>query len=64
MRKFMGLTRRNLLIYFKDVQSVIFSMLTSIIVLALYLLFLKDTFVDSIEGAMQEIGRASCRERV
>lgn len=53
MRKFMGLTRRNLLIYFKDVQSVIFSMLTSIIVLALYLLFLKDTFVDSIEGAMQ-----------
>lgn len=53
MRKFMGLTRRNLLIYFKDVQSVVFSMLTSMIVLVLYLLFLKDTFVDSIKGSMQ-----------
>ena len=53
MRKFMGLTKRNLLIYFKDIQSVIFSMLTSIIVFVLYLLFLKSTFVDSIEGSMQ-----------
>lgn len=53
MRKFMGLTKRNLLIYFKDIQSVIFSMLTSIIVFVLYLLFLKSTFVDAIEGSMQ-----------
>lgn len=53
MRKFMGLTRRNLLIYFKDVQSVIFSMLTSMIVFVLYLLFLKGTFVEAIQGAMQ-----------
>lgn len=53
MRKFVGLTKRNLLIYFKDMQSVIFSMLTSIIVFVLYLLFLKSTFVDAIEGAMQ-----------
>lgn len=53
MRKFMGLTKRNLLIYFKDVQSVIFSMLTSIIVFVLYLLFLKSTFVDAIESSMQ-----------
>ena len=53
MRKFAGLTKRNLLIYFKDIQSVIFSMLTSIIVFVLYLLFLKGTFVDSIESAMQ-----------
>lgn len=57
MRKFMGLTRRNLLIYFKDVQSVIFSMLTSMIVFVLYLLFLKDTFVDAIEGSMQGLER-------
>lgn len=53
MRRFMGLTRRNLLIYFKDVQSVIFSMLTSMIVFVLYLLFLKGTFVDAIESSMQ-----------
>lgn len=53
MRKFIGLTKRNLLIYFKDAQSVIFSMLTSMIVFVLYLLFLKGTFVDAIEDAMQ-----------
>lgn len=53
MRKFMGLTKRNLLIYFKDKQSVIFSMLTSIIVLVLYMLFLKNTYIDSANSAMK-----------
>lgn len=53
MRRFTGFTKRNLLLYFKDVQSVIFSLLTSIIVFVLYLLFLKGTFLDAIEGAMQ-----------
>lgn len=51
MRKFIGLTKRNLLIYFKDIQSVVFSMLTSIIVFVLYLLFLKSNLVDAIEGS-------------
>ncbi len=53
MRGFLGLTKRNILIYFKDVQSVIFSMLTSIIVFVLYLLFIKMTFVDSINESMK-----------
>ena len=53
MRSFTGFTKRNLLLYFKDVQSVIFSLLTSIIVFVLYLLFLKGTFLDAIEEAMQ-----------
>lgn len=52
MRGFAGLTKRNLLIYFKDIQSVIFSLLTSIIVFVLYLLFLKGTFLDAVNGAM------------
>ncbi|MCR4587936.1 MAG: ABC transporter permease, partial [Lachnospiraceae bacterium] len=52
MRGFIGLTKRNLLIYFKDIYGVIFSMLTSIIVFVLYLLFLKGTFVDAINSAM------------
>lgn len=52
MRGFIGLTRRNLLLYFKDKQSVFFSLLTSIIVFVLYLLFLKGTFVSSLEEAM------------
>lgn len=51
MRKYIGLTKRNLLIYFKDYQSILFSMITPIIVFVLYLLFLKDTFVSPIKNA-------------
>jgi len=51
MRGFVGLTKRNLLIYFKDISAVIFSLLTSIIVFVLYLIFLKGTFVNTIENA-------------
>ena len=54
MRGFLGLTKRNLLLFFKDKQSIIFSLLTSMIVLALYLLFLKDTFVNAMDSAMNQ----------
>ena len=50
-----GLTKRNILVYFKDKQSVVFSVLTSIIVFALYLLFLKGTFVDAIDSAVSGV---------
>lgn len=53
MQGLIGLTRRNVKIYFKDFSSVLFSLLTSIIVFALYLLFLKGTFISSIEDTMQ-----------
>ena len=53
MEGFIGLTRRNVKVYFKDISSVVFSLLASIIVFALYLLFLRGTFVDSIENTMQ-----------
>ena len=52
MRGFLGLTKRNLLLFFKDKQSILFSLLTSMIVLALYLLFLKDTFVSAMDSAI------------
>ena len=54
MRGFLGLTKRNLLLFFKDKQSIICSLLTSMIVLALYLLFLKDTFVSAMDSAMNQ----------
>lgn len=53
MRGFVGFTKRNMMLYFKDLMAVIFSMLTSIIVFALYQLFLKGTFVDSISSSME-----------
>ena len=53
MKDFIGLTKRNLLIYFKDVLAIIFSLMTSMIVFVLYLLFLKGTFVDALNGTMR-----------
>lgn len=50
----MGLTKRNLLVYFKDKGAIVFSLLTSLIVLVLYLLFLKGTFEDAFESAFSE----------
>ncbi len=52
MKMYIGLTKRNLLVYLKDKQSIVFSLLTSMIVFALYLLFLKSTFIDAIESAL------------
>ena len=54
MRGIWGLIKRNLLLFFKDWQSILFSLLTSIIVLVLYLLFLKGTFVSAIQRAMEQ----------
>jgi len=48
MKMYLGLTKRNMLVYFKDRQAVLFSLITSIIVFVLYLLFLRSTFVDAI----------------
>lgn len=59
MKKFMGLTKRNLLIYFKDKPAIVFSLLTSLIVLVLYLLFLKGTFEASLDSALVEAGELS-----
>ena len=55
MKMYIGLTKRNLLVFFKDKQSILFSMLTSIIVFGLYMLFLRGTFVDAINGALEEV---------
>lgn len=55
MRRFMGLTKRNMLVYFKDKGAIFFSLLTSVIVLVLYLCFLKGTFEDALNSAINEI---------
>jgi len=54
MRGILGFIKRNLLLFFKDWQSILFSLLTSIIVLVLYLLFLKGTFVVAINKEMEQ----------
>lgn len=43
-------TKRNLLIYFRDKQAVFFSMMGVLIVFGLYILFLKDMWMDTLQG--------------
>lgn len=51
----LGLIKRNLLVYFKNKSSILFSMLTPIIILVLYLFFLKVNLVDAINSAASAI---------
>lgn len=51
MRKFMGLTKRNLLVFFKDRTMIFFSMLTPLIIFILYLLFLRGTYLSTLEDS-------------
>ena len=54
MKMYLGLTKRNMMVFLKDRQAILFSLLTSIIVFALYLLFLRNTFIDAINSALAE----------
>lgn len=58
MRKFWGLTRRNLLVFFKDKTMVFFSMLTPLIILLLYMLFLRGSYLDMLESSAEELMNA------
>lgn len=54
MKGFIGLTKRNIMLFFKDRHTVVFSLLTSIIVLVLYLLFLKGSFIDALNSVINQ----------
>ncbi|MCR5584279.1 MAG: ABC transporter permease [Lachnospiraceae bacterium] len=54
MKKTMALIKRNLLLYFKNKQSVFFSLLTSILVFGLYLLFLKGNYVTALNNVVEQ----------
>ena len=55
MRKFWGLTKRNLLVFFKDKTMVFFSMLTPLIILLLYMLFLRGTYLSTLEYSAEAL---------
>lgn len=52
MRAYKGFTVRNILVFFRSRQSVFFSLLSPLIVFGLYVTFLRDTYVDSIEQSL------------
>ena len=47
MSAMLALAKRDLLCYLRDRQSVVFSMMAVLIVVLLYLLFLRDTLIGS-----------------
>jgi len=55
MISFFGLTKRNMLVYLKDRQAVIFSMITPIIVFGLYILFLRGNYINSLENSLYQV---------
>ncbi len=55
MTRFIYLTKRNMLIYFRDKGAVFFSLLSMLIIIALMLFFLGDMHIDSIVKALANI---------
>ena len=51
LRGFLGLTKRNMLVFFTDKGTLFFSMLTPMIILLLYILFLKNSLLSSLQNA-------------
>lgn len=52
MNSYRGLTSRNAKVFLKDKTAIFFSMLTQIIILGLFLLFIKSSYVDGINDAL------------
>lgn len=55
LRAFRGMTVRNIKVYAKNKLAIILSMLTQIIVLMLFLLFIKNTYVDGITDMLGDL---------
>lgn len=56
MRSFIGLTKRNMLVYLRDKATVFFSLLSPLIILFLYVMFLKQNYVDSVNSIIKGVG--------
>ena len=48
MNAVLALTKRNVLCFFRDRAAVLFSFLTALIVVLLYLLFLRNVLISSM----------------
>ena len=65
MNDVLALVKRNCLCYFRDKASVFFSLLGVLIVILLYLIFLKDMLVDSFMNEISDmVSRDSVKEYV
>ena len=52
---YLGMTKRNVFLFFKDKTTLFFSMLAPLIVFFLYVIFLKDTYLSSLKESLNAI---------
>ena len=52
----MNLLKRNIKLFFKDKGLVISSLITPMILILLYVTFLKNVYVDSFNSAIANVG--------
>lgn len=57
LRAFKGMTVRNIKVYGKDKIALLLSLLTQLIVLGLFLLFLRNTVLDMINDSLGELSK-------
>lgn len=55
MNAFKGMTTRNIKVFFKDKVTLFFSILTPLIVLGLYIIFLKATYMNGITSELEPV---------
>lgn len=53
LNAYLGMSKRNIKVFFRDRSTVFFSILSPLIVLVLYILFLKQTYVDVINNQVE-----------
>lgn len=52
---YLGMTKRNILMFFKYKSTMFFSMLAPLIVFVLYIVFLKDTYLSGIYNDVEPL---------
>ena len=56
MKTIFSLTKRNMKVFLRDKTGVFFSLLSPLLVLLLFILFLGDLQIDSVKGALERSG--------
>ena len=58
MRQILSLTKRNIVVFLRDKMGVFFSLLSPLLVLLLFILFLGDLQIDSVKSTINNYGVA------
>ena len=62
MNEIKAMTKRNLLIYFRDKSAVFFSILSALILLAIMVVFLGESSSEGLLDALNQYGTGTAEE--